>query len=121
MATKNEKKPTPNSSITEVTNSKIVCEQTNYFGETLREIRIEKGISQSAAANQLGITQSQWSYYEIGKCKPTLDIMISMAKILDASPFEILGRSIEKTKYFSDSSKLSIKDFDSIVQQGPFK
>jgi transcriptional regulator with XRE-family HTH domain len=94
----------------------IVCAGNNDFGLTLREIRLERNISQQDAAALLGVTQSQWSAYEIGKSNVTIDTMLAMAKIFKISPFELLGRAMDKSKYFDSHIDLSSKDFEEIAK-----
>lgn len=73
----------------------------NYFGETLREFRVSKNLTQQDAANKLGVTQSQWSSYENGTVKLNLDILVTIAEKFEVSPMVLIGKSVDK-KFVSD-------------------
>ncbi len=83
----------------------IECIPQNYFGQALKELRKEKDLTQEEAARLAGIEQTQWSAYELGKNKPNLDTIITMATGLKFNPLELVTRTLIKSKYFS-----SIKD-----------
>ncbi len=54
--------------------------QPEYLGKALRLLRIQRGQTQVAVANQAGITKSMLSTYEIGKSFPTVQ---SLTAVLD--------------------------------------
>ncbi len=83
------------------TNSKIGCIPQNYFGQALKELREDKNLTQKEAAKEAGIKQSQWSAYETGKNRPTIDTLIGMAISMRFNPLELVTRSLVKSKYFS--------------------
>jgi transcriptional regulator with XRE-family HTH domain len=93
---------------------KIYCISSNYFGKALKELRLEKGFSQKEAATTAEITQAQWSGYESGKSKPTLDMIILMAQVLGCSPFVLVNKTLDKSKYFSAAYELTFEDLDEI-------
>lgn len=92
----------------------IKCERSNYFGEALRELRLEKGLTQEKASQMLNITQAMWSAYEVGKSRPDLDTVISIAKAFKISPFALIGRSLDKSKYFDPVFELSFNEYENI-------
>jgi len=94
--------------------SKIICVKNNYFGEALKELRLEKGFSQKDLADAVEITQAQWSSYELGKSRPTLDMIIAIAQVVKISPFVLINKSLDKSKYFGTNKELSFNDFDQI-------
>ena len=96
--------------------SELICEQTNYFGEALKEVRIENRLSQHELSKRLGFTQSQLSFYENGKNKPTVDTMILMAKALGTSPFDLLRRAMSKSKYLKDEFQINSEMSKAIVE-----
>lgn len=98
----------------DVIDQEIKCEKNNYFGEALKEIRLEKGLTQEQASQLLDITQAMWSAYEVGKSRPDLDTVISIAKLLKISPFALIGRSLDKSKYFDPIYELSFNDYELI-------
>jgi transcriptional regulator with XRE-family HTH domain len=77
-----------------------ICQPNNYFGQSLREARLKKKLTQEIAADLLHITQAQWSAYEVGKSRPTLDMIIDISKVLKINPFDLINSSLSKSKYF---------------------
>lgn len=83
----------------------IRCERSNYFGQALKEVRLEKGLTQEESASLSQMTQKMWSSYELGKSRPNLDTIILIAKGLEINPFDLISRSLMKSKYFTDYSQ----------------
>lgn len=81
----------------------IRCEEENFFGETIREVRNQKKITQVDAAERLGITQALLSSYELGKTRPTLDVVLQMSKMLSIDPFDLLEKALTKSEYFKEN------------------
>ena len=99
-----------------LTKREISSNQTrNYLGETLKELRDEKGLSQAEAAKKCEISQGQWSSYENGNTKPSLDIVLQIAKALDTHALAIIGKSIEKSKMIDSFLELSFDDYKEIL------
>lgn len=63
------------------------------IGKIIRELRIEKGVTQSDLSNYLGLTPKMISFYELGERFPPHDIIIKLAYYFDVSTDYILGRS----------------------------
>ena len=59
--------------------------------ERLKEVRIEKGVSQEKAAKDLGLSKSAISNYETGLRQPTYDILIKLCKYYNVSADYLLG------------------------------
>lgn len=57
----------------------------NFFGEKLKELRLEKGLGQVALAKALDVGKSVISLWELGKCEPTLSKLVAIAKFFDVS------------------------------------
>lgn len=57
----------------------------NVFARRLLELRMEKGIGQVELARELDVGKSIISYWEHGKCEPTLSKLIVIAKYFDVS------------------------------------
>jgi transcriptional regulator with XRE-family HTH domain len=68
----------------------------NYFGEALRDIRNRKTLTQIEAAKLLQVTQSLWSAYEVGKTRPTLDLIIMIARALNIEVRDFIKEILEK-------------------------
>ena len=61
----------------------------------LRQIRIEKGLSQIEVANYLDIGQTTYSGYETGYRRPTPEMLCKLANLYNVTVDELLGRTSE--------------------------
>lgn len=61
------------------------------FPEILKDIMIERGLTQVAVANIIGIKQSQISEWLKGKAKPGYDMLRQMCVTLDVNASYLLG------------------------------
>lgn len=67
------------------------------YSERMVELRTEKGISQKAAAVDLGISQALLSHYEKGIREFSLDFLCKIAEYYEVTTDYILGRSDSRT------------------------
>lgn len=67
------------------------------FGRILTLLRKEKGLSQKAAAAELGVSQALLSHYERGIRECGLDFVIRVADLYNVSCDYLLGRSPERS------------------------
>jgi transcriptional regulator with XRE-family HTH domain len=67
------------------------------FGENLRKLRKEKGLSQQELAKKAGVSQQVIGHYEKGIRAPKLEQAILVAKALGMSVEEIYGQ-LERRK-----------------------
>jgi len=65
------------------------------FGDVLRTLRKEKGLSQERLAIQSGLDRTYISLLERGLRRPTLRTIFSLAKVLDVTPSAMV-REVEK-------------------------
>ena len=63
------------------------------IGKIIRELRIEKGVTQNDLANYLGLTPKMISFYELEERFPPHDIIVKLADYFDVSTDYLLGRS----------------------------
>ena len=63
----------------------------NNFGERLKELRIEKGLTQSELAVKINSTQKQISKWEIGFLEPNIDAIKRLALFFDVTSDYLLG------------------------------
>ncbi len=63
----------------------------NKFAERLNEVLKDLGLSQSALAKKIGMSQSVVNNYCTGKREPTLDTLIIICKALGESADYLLG------------------------------
>lgn len=57
----------------------------------LKAIRMEKGLTQEAVAERVGLTRQALSGYETGKRQPGIDVLIKLAEIYEVSIEDILS------------------------------
>lgn len=69
------------------------------FGRILTLLRKEKGMSQKAAAAELGVSQALLSHYERGIRECGLDFVLRVAELYDVSCDYLLGRSPERSGF----------------------
>lgn len=63
------------------------------FGEALRQIRVEKGLSQESAALACGLDRSYYGALERAVKSPTLKTIWKIADALGITPSELLIRA----------------------------
>jgi len=63
------------------------------FCANLRAARIQKGLTQLALAELLGMTQAAYSFMEKGRNPPNLVTIEKLAEALDVDPVKLLRRS----------------------------
>lgn len=67
------------------------------LGLRLKEIRSRRGLTQKALARRINKSVSAVSSYESNAQMPPLDVLISIASVLNVSLDELVGFSAEKT------------------------
>lgn len=55
------------------------------FGERLRNLRMDRGLSLQQLAGRIGVTKSMVSFYESGERMPSYDVLFEICKSLDSS------------------------------------
>jgi transcriptional regulator with XRE-family HTH domain len=63
---------------------------SRQFGLVLRDGRVAKGLSQTALAAKSGVDRSYLGHIEAGAHSPTLTVIFRLAKVLRASPAEMI-------------------------------
>ena len=61
------------------------------IGDKIKDLRIEKRISQTQLAKALGLAQNTLSQYENNVAKPSLDTLVLIAKFFTVSTDYLLG------------------------------
>ena len=82
------------------------------FGEILKNLRKEKGLSQTDLGKLAGTSKAVVSKYENAVSYPSYDILIKMARIFKVSTDYLLG--VEKKKTI-DIDGLTNKQIDSLI------
>ena len=55
------------------------------LGERIRELRINKGLTQEVLAEMVGCSNNHLSHIENASCKVSLNMLVSIAKVLNVS------------------------------------
>ena len=63
----------------------------NKFSERLKELRLEKGLSQTQLAKETKLSQSAIGYWETSQRIPNADAVITLAKFFNVSTDYLLG------------------------------
>lgn len=63
----------------------------NKFAERLRELRLEKNLTQGDLAKQTGMTQSGIAKWETGIASPSIDMLIILASFFGCSIDYLVG------------------------------
>jgi transcriptional regulator with XRE-family HTH domain len=63
----------------------------NKFGERLKELRMEEGLSQDQLAKKVGLTHTAIGLWELNKRVPNLDAVIVLANYFKVSLDYIAG------------------------------
>lgn len=81
-----------------------------YFGEKLKQLRLEKNLTQKQLAERIGLATSAISSYEAGNRYPTYDVMAKFARIFHVSTDYLIGvedsRKLELTGLSDESVEL---------------
>lgn len=86
------------------------------FGERLSEIRKKSGMTQADIAAKLGTVQSTYSGYELGTRKITLELIISLSKILNVPPdYLIMGD--KKQSALENTKAEDVKKYEKLGQK----
>lgn len=72
------------------------------FGDKLRTLRTEAGMTQTELARRLNITKSVVSYYELQERTPSPDVLIKLAGIFHVTTDYLLGIEHKKMIDVSD-------------------
>ena len=75
-----------------------------FYVERLKELRQNRGKTQRAVANAIGVTQQAYANYESGKREPSYDILISLAEYYNVSVEDVLGIA-DKTPNYDEGNK----------------
>ena len=67
------------------------------FGERLRQIRKEKGLTQAEVAKLLSIGESTVSFYESGKRQPDYETLVRLSEAFKVSTDFLLGKTNLRT------------------------
>ena len=63
------------------------------FPDRLKELRKSKGITQKAVADNVGLSETSYQYYEYATREPIMSNIIKLADFFEVSADYLLGRS----------------------------
>lgn len=61
------------------------------FGKRIKELRLQAGLTQKQLAEQIGLTKSVVSYYELQERYPSPDVLIKLAGVFHVTTDFLLG------------------------------
>lgn len=67
------------------------------FGNRLKKLRLQAGLTQKQLAAQIGVTKSVVSFYELRERTPSPDVLVKLASIFHVSTDYLLGIERQKT------------------------
>lgn len=67
------------------------------FGNRLKQLRLNAGLTQKQLAEQIGITKSVISFYELRERVPSPDVLVKLSSVFHVSTDYLLGIDSEKT------------------------
>ena len=70
---------------------KTACKREK-FSQRLKELRLEKNLLQQELANELYVSKSAVSGWEVGRNEPSYDILIEIADYFDVTVDYLIGR-----------------------------
>lgn len=65
------------------------------FGNTLKRLRLQSGLTQKELADKMGLTKAVISYYELQERYPSPEVLVKLASIFHVSTDYLLG--LERT------------------------
>lgn len=83
------------------------------LGKRIKELRLERGVTQSELSDYLGLTPKMVSFYELEQRFPPQDIIIKLADYFNVSADYLLGRS-----EIRNSDEL-LKEYSSLYNKSP--
>ena len=76
----------------------------------LKELRLEKGTSQTNLAKEIGIPRINYNKYELGENEPNIETMIKIADYYNVSLDYLVGRNYyNEIGYLTESQKSTLK------------
>ena len=87
------------------------------FGENLRKLRTERGLTQKELGDRVGLSKAVVSKYENSLGYPSLDMLIKISAFFGVSTDYLLGAASKKTRDLSGLTDDQICAVSAIVSQ----
>lgn len=71
----------------------------NMIFSRIRDLREDRDWNQTKVAEYLGVRQTTYSKYELGKLPLPVDVLLKLSDLYGVSVDYLLGRTDEKTPY----------------------
>ncbi|RJS59177.1 hypothetical protein CJ483_03100 [Bacillus sp. PK3_68] len=84
----------------------LIGEVSMEYGERLKKLRNERGISQQEFADRLKINRSTYARYELGKTQPDFETLQKIADYYSVTIDFILGRSDNTNTQTNDEKEM---------------
>jgi transcriptional regulator with XRE-family HTH domain len=90
----------------------------------LKELRMEKGMTQQEVADALGISQVTYSRYEKGEREPTLEMLVALSSffdvsvdyLLDVTPSETRAKDLDEFTAFR-KRRIANPEYDKLMKK----
>lgn len=86
------------------------------LGKRISELRKEKDLTQNGLAEELGITRSSLSLYELDSREPDYDLLKKMADYFGCSTDYLLGKTPTR-KWDTEGLAFSAQDIDGLTDE----
>lgn len=97
-------------------NSELLLDDSR-FGSRLKILREERGLSQAAFANELGVSQSAVGNWESGSRQPKLDIIEQISDYFGVSVDSLLGRDEDNADYINTTTYIKQRRIAAHIKQ----
>jgi len=84
------------------------------FGARLAKIRDDAGLTQTALARKIEVSQSAISQMEAGERKPSFDMLRQLADALGVTPAYLLGEELEE---LSEEEQAHFRQYRSLPEE----
>ncbi len=97
----------------------------DIFAKNIRNRAKELDLPNAEVARRLGLSERRYAHYVSGRNEPDLAMIIKIAKVLGATPHELLGwettehspREVMESKMVAISRVLSNEDLETTIAQ----
>ena len=86
------------------------------FGQNIKELRVEKNMSQKMLAEKIGVTQGAVYFWEKEINEPTVGYIIKLAKVFGVSIDDLLSYEVQKDQKESTKRVEMMAMFDKLSE-----
>ena len=85
------------------------------FGNKLKKLRLQAGLTQKQLAERIGVTKSVISFYELRERTPSPDILIKLSNVFHVTTDYLLGIERERVLDVSDLTSEQIEVIETMI------